>query len=88
MSERAAKATSRQIRRAFGYEALHTIEQQGECLQSVVLPRLATLAKGHTGTHTRMDTLESRVDGLAGVWRDARQWTFRQRLRWLLTGVV
>lgn len=84
MNGRAAKASNRQIRRAFGEQALDTLNQQGETLQSVVVPRLMTLGKDMTTVSRRLDALETRSAGYGAFqqhWGSLTRW---QRLRWLV----
>jgi hypothetical protein len=77
MSERAARATRRTIRKAFGGEALDVIDTQGAALQQTVLPAL----KNH---QLAIDTIGARLDTVSGLFHDFRTMTRWQRLRWVL----
>lgn len=77
MSASTAKAARRDIRRAFGEEALDTINQHGEVLQSVVVPRLMTLAN-------EFSMLSHRVSQQVTLPAGWPTMTRTQRLRWLL----
>lgn len=91
MSARTAKATNRQIRRAFGEDAVETINRQGETLQSVILPRLMTLGQTAETVDRRLVALEHRATEatLATAAIRTELETFQAqsvvaRLRWLV----
>ncbi len=91
MNASASKATNRQIRRAFGEDAVETINQQGETLQSVVIPRLMTLGQTAETVDRRLGSLEQRAGeasaSLLALQADLaaiRSQSFTARLRWLV----
>lgn len=85
MNGTTTRATNRQIRRAFGEEAVQTINQQGETLQSIVVPRLMTAGKTLGEHANRLDALETTSAQRSVTDRRLAQ-SIRARLRWLLTG--
>lgn len=83
----ASRASARQIRKAFGPDALATIDAQGETLQSVVIPRLMTIGQEFGRYATRVDEIGVDVEEVAAmVDRHLRGLTFWQRVRWLVMG--
>jgi hypothetical protein len=91
MNGTATKLANRQIRRAFGEEALQTINQQGETLQSIVLPRLMTAGKSLQKFDERIGALEDartrqheEVAFLSKEQADFRCMSRWQRIRWVL----
>lgn len=85
MNGTVAKATARDIRRAFGDDVLKTIEAQGDVLQSVVLPRLMVCGQTFETMDRRLEALETtqaRHAAVVAAWPT----TFYGRLRLLVTG--
>ncbi len=80
MSEAAAKATRRNLRRSVGEVALGAITEQGAKLLTVDdrLSSQGDVLKAHTETLVYLIKRDHRVKAL----------TFWQRLRWLLTGSI
>lgn len=91
MNGTATRARNREIRRAFGVEAIDTINQQGETLTSVVIPRLMTLGKTADEFDRRIQALEvmspAQTNAIKGLDRDlsAFQGMSRwRRVKWVL----
>jgi len=59
MSEAAAKATRRDLRRAFGLDGLAVINRHGDTLQQHVLPSLLQVANQLAAQSARLAALES-----------------------------
>ncbi len=76
MSATEVKATNRQIRRAFGVEAIETINRQGEMMEQIVIPRLMTASKS-------LDAFDRRIGALEIARADFAKMTCWQRLRWV-----
>lgn len=91
MNATATRIANRQIRRAFGEEALNTINEQGETLTNIVLPRLMTLGKTAGEVDTRLGALEQarstqhnqvqQLEQHVLHWLTMTRW---QRLKWVL----
>lgn len=83
MSERAAKLTRREIRRAVGPDGLDAIQQQGIALYTHVLPTLQALT---LADQREADIRRAEIDALRATLSTHLERTFWSRLRWLVWG--
>jgi hypothetical protein len=86
LSATAAKATRRDIRKAFGARAVAVIDAQGAALGDTVLPLLESCNARLTVAESRLDGLDDRANSVSTWFVGFERLSLSQRLRWLLTG--
>lgn len=87
MSATSARASRRDLRRAFGESAVQTINNQADVIQSVLLPRVMTLGQTAAAVDHRLGALEttaSETTTRVAALEAFRQLPFLARLRWLV----